>query len=165
MVSFGARKPGLSLNRRYTGLCTLSRARLENMSIGFAHLRALKAFATAAFVAVLLALSPSTAKAHAGHGHSHAAVQQSSQLAESRTDTAQELRSAPLWQARIADDGCVSRGCCDLGSCAGGCHGFVLAALPDTIPPRLSRLLTAGDASLHPIPHVHRLRRPPKSFA
>ena len=124
-----------------------------------------KAIAIAAFVAVLFALAPSPAKAHAGHSHSHATAQQTSKPdAAKQAPASQELWAAAVSQTSPEANDCSGRGCCDSGPCT-GCHGFVPVAVPDTMPPLVSRLLIIGGAPPHLSPQVYLLRRPPKSFA
>jgi hypothetical protein len=124
-----------------------------------------KAIAVAAFVAAVLALAPWPAKAHAGHNHSHVTPQQTSKPDVAKQAPAfQELWAAAVSQTSPEANDCSDRGCCDSGPCT-GCHGFVLVAVPDTMPPLVSRLLLIGGSPPHLSPQVYRLRRPPKSFA
>ncbi len=136
------------------------------MTIRPKHLQLLKVIAATAFTALLLVLAPNAAKAHAGHNHSHAAVAQHTSKPEAakQAPAPQELKAAAATQTSQKANDCSDRGCCDSGPCT-GCHGFVLVAVPDTMPPLVSRLVIIGGSPPHLSPQIYRLRRPPKSFA
>ena len=161
----GTGRPGLSLNRRYTGQGASHRGNLRSMTFRPKLMQAFKAIAASAFVVAVFAFAPSTAKAHAGHSHSHATAQQTPQPdAAKHVPVTHELKTSSVSKTSPASGDCGDRGCCDNGPCT-GCHGFVLVAVPHTMPPLVSRLLIIGSAPPHLGLQVYRLRRPPKSFA